>query len=122
MTELEDFLAPTLARQMDAELALVSGDAGPRLDMTSLEDPVTVFGAKVPIRSGWDEVSETLRWLAACWSDCTDYRFDLVAAVCTDDGLDSRDAGGLSRSNARPDLAALLPNLTGAWRHVPGRR
>jgi len=85
MTELEDFLAPTLARQMDAELALVSGDAGPRLDMTSLDDPVTVFGAKVPIRSGWDEVSETLRWLAARWSDCTDYRFDLVAADVSGD-------------------------------------
>ena len=85
MTEIEGFLAPTLARQMEAEQALVSGDAGPRLEMTSAEDPVTVFGAKVPLRSGWDEVSETLRWLAARWSDCTDYRFDLVAAdVCGD--------------------------------------
>jgi len=42
---MDDFLAPTLARQMEAELALVGGDAGPRLDMTSSVDPVTVFGA-----------------------------------------------------------------------------
>ena len=53
--------------------------------MTSAADPVTVFGAKVPLRRGWDEVSETLRWLAARWSDCTDYRFDLVAADVSGD-------------------------------------
>lgn len=85
MSDIDDFLAPTLARQMEAELALVGGDAGPRLDMTSSVDPVTVFGAKVPIRSGWDEVSETVRWLAARWSDCTDYRFDVVAADVSGD-------------------------------------
>jgi ketosteroid isomerase-like protein len=53
--------------------------------MTSTQDPVTVFGAKVPVRSGWTEVSETLRWLAARWSDSTDYRFDLVAADVSGD-------------------------------------
>jgi hypothetical protein len=36
--------------------------------------PGDIFGAKVPFRRGWDEVSETLRWLAARWSDSTDYR------------------------------------------------
>ena len=85
MSDLDDFLAPTLARQLQAEQALVSGDAGPRLDMTSAEDPVTVFGAKVPLRQGWDEVSEILRWLAARWSECTDYRFDLIAADVSGD-------------------------------------
>lgn len=48
--------------------------------MTSTQDPVTVFGAQVPLRSGWEEVSETLRWLAARWSDSTDYRFEVVTA------------------------------------------
>jgi ketosteroid isomerase-like protein len=48
--------------------------------MTSRQDPVTIFGAKVPVRRGWNEVSETLRWLAARWSDSTEYRFDVVAA------------------------------------------
>src|SRR5918994_5002762 len=36
--------------------------------------PGDIFGAKVPFRLVWDEVSETLRWLAARWSDSTDYR------------------------------------------------
>jgi hypothetical protein len=46
MIDLDDFLAPTLARQMEVERALVDGDAAPRLKMTSSENPVTVFGAK----------------------------------------------------------------------------
>src|SRR5215216_5680827 len=41
------FLTPTLTRQTEAEQALVNGDPGPRLAMTSTNDPVTVFGAKV---------------------------------------------------------------------------
>ena len=85
MNELDDFVSPTLARQSEAERALINGDAEPRLAMTATHDPVTVFGAKVPVRQGWDEISETIRWLAARWSDPTDYRFDLVAAdVCGD--------------------------------------
>ena len=81
----DDFLAPTLARQLEAERALVDGDPELRLAMTSVQDPVTVFGAKVPIRMGWDEVSETLRWLAARWSHCTDYRFDVLASGMSGD-------------------------------------
>ena len=30
MSELDDFLIPTLARQLEAEQALVNGDPGPR--------------------------------------------------------------------------------------------
>jgi ketosteroid isomerase-like protein len=85
MTELDEFLTPTLARQHEAEQALINGDPGPRLAMTSTQDPVTVFGAKVPVRRGWNEVSETLRWLAARWSGSTEYRFELVAADVSGD-------------------------------------
>ncbi|MFB6718682.1 YybH family protein [Kribbella sp. NPDC056345] len=85
MTELDDFLTPTLARQLEAEQALINGDAGPRLALTSSHDPVTVFGAKVPVRQGWSEISEVLRWLASRWSDATDYRFEVVAADVSGD-------------------------------------
>lgn len=85
MSELDDFLTATLMRQHDAEQALVNGDAGPRVAMTSGRDPVTVFGAKVPLRRGRDEITLTLRWLAARWSECTDYRFELVAAGASGD-------------------------------------
>ena len=53
--------------------------------MTSTQDPVTVFGAKVPVRRGWDDVSGTIRWLASRWSNCTDYRFELVTAGVSGD-------------------------------------
>ena len=50
MSELDDFVTSMLARQTDAERALVGGDPEPRLAITSRQEPVTVFGAKVPLR------------------------------------------------------------------------
>jgi hypothetical protein len=38
MSELDDFLTPTLARQLEAEKALINGDPGPRLAMWSTQD------------------------------------------------------------------------------------
>jgi len=83
--ELDDFLTPTLTHQFEAEQALINGDPEPRLAMTSTQDPVTVFGAKVPVRRGWDDVSGTIRWLASRWSNSTDYRFELVTAGASGD-------------------------------------
>ncbi len=84
MSELDDFLTATLARQLEAERAMHNGDPTPRLAMWSTNDPVTLFGA---IRSnrGWDEVSQTFHWLASRFSDCTSYRFELVAAGASGD-------------------------------------
>ncbi len=45
MSELDDFLTETLARQIEAEEALHNGDVTPRMQMWSTQDPVTVFGA-----------------------------------------------------------------------------
>jgi hypothetical protein len=44
MSDLDDFLATTLARQVQAEQALLNGDPAPRLAMWSTHDPVTVLG------------------------------------------------------------------------------
>jgi len=85
MTELEDFLADVLPRQIEAETAIHNGDKGPRMVMWSTGDPVTLFGAAGPNKTGWEEVSETFRWVASRFSDCQDYRFDLVAAGTSGD-------------------------------------
>jgi ketosteroid isomerase-like protein len=84
MSELDDFLTPTLARQLEAEQAFINGDPEPRLAMWSTQDPVTVFGA---MRSdiGQEEVRGVFRWLASRFSNCTDYRFELVAAGASGD-------------------------------------
>ncbi len=84
MSELDDFLTKTLARQVEEEEALHNGDVQPRLAMWSTQEPVTVFGALKSI-SGWDEVSRGFRWIASRFSDCTSYRFELVAAGVSSD-------------------------------------
>jgi ketosteroid isomerase-like protein len=84
MSELDDFLTTTLARQVEEEEALHNGDVQPRLAMWSTQEPVTVFGALKSV-SGWDEVSQAFRWIASRFSDCTAYRFELVAAGVSSD-------------------------------------
>jgi ketosteroid isomerase-like protein len=80
MSDLDDFLAETHPRLVAELQALHDGDPEPRLEMWSTQDPVTLFGAAVPLKRGWDDVSGTFRWLASRWSDCTDQRVDVVAA------------------------------------------
>ncbi len=84
MSELDDFLAATLPRQLEAERAIHNGDPEPRMAMWSTNDPVTVLGA-VQNATGWDEASKLFRWLAAGFSNCTAYSFDLVAAGVSGD-------------------------------------
>jgi ketosteroid isomerase-like protein len=85
MTELDDFLTGFITRQIDAEHTLHNGDPEPRMALWSRSDPVTLFGAAGPNRSGWDEVSATFRWIASRFSDCASYSFDLVAAGVSGD-------------------------------------
>jgi ketosteroid isomerase-like protein len=85
MTELDDFLTTTLARQIKAEETIHNGDPGPRLAMWSARDPVTLFGAMMPLKSGWAELSAAFRWLGERFSDCTSYRYELVAAGVSGD-------------------------------------
>lgn len=84
MSELDDFLTRTIARQVKAERALHNGDVTARLEMWSQEDPVTVFGA-MQSNVGSEEVREVFRWLGTRFSNCTDYRFELVAAGASGD-------------------------------------
>jgi len=85
MSELDDFLIPTLERQLEAEKAIHNGDLAPRVAMWSRKDPVTLLGAWMPANSGWDDVSETFDWVASRFSKCTEYSFDLVAAGVSGD-------------------------------------
>ena len=79
-TELTAFLESTLANQIRAERALHNGDLTPRLSTWSHHDPVTVFGAGVPFCAGWTDVRAVFDWLAATFTGCDDYDFELIAA------------------------------------------
>lgn len=83
-TEVEEFLAAMLPQQLDAERAIHTGDAEPRLVLWSRHDPVTVLGARRSA-SGWAEVEPLFRNVASWFSDSRDYRFDLVAAGASGD-------------------------------------
>jgi ketosteroid isomerase-like protein len=84
-SEVDAFLDTTIPRQVEAEEALHRGDPTPRMAMWSHEDPVTLFGALGPCKSGWGEVSRIFRWVASLFSSVTEYRFDLVAAGASRD-------------------------------------
>ena len=65
--EVEEFRSTVLARQTEAEEAFVTnGDPGPRMDLWSKNDPVTLFGAIGMSQSGWDKLSERFTW-RPCW-------------------------------------------------------
>ena len=85
MSELDDFLTNTLARQIKAEEAIHNGNVEPRLEMWTTREPVTLFGAGVPLKRGSDEVTRAFRWLASRFSNCTAYRFELIAAGLSGD-------------------------------------
>jgi ketosteroid isomerase-like protein len=50
------------------------------MEMWSTREAVTLFRAGGPCESGWEDVSKTFRSVAARYSNCTAYRFDVVAA------------------------------------------
>lgn len=83
-TQVDDFLAEMLPRQVAAEKAIHGGDVEPRLALWSRTDPVTLFGAKLS-GTGWEELSATFRKVASWFSDSTDYDFELVAAGASGD-------------------------------------
>ncbi len=85
MSELEDFVSTTIARQIKAETAIHNGNPAPRLDMWSTKDPVTLFEAWGPCKDGTNEVTRISRWVASRFSNCSSYRYELVAAGVSGD-------------------------------------
>jgi ketosteroid isomerase-like protein len=79
------FLAEMLPRQIAAERAMHDGDAEPRSATWSHADPVSLYGAWLPVRTGWADVSEAFKRVAAQFSDSHEYRFEVVAAGASGD-------------------------------------
>jgi ketosteroid isomerase-like protein len=84
MNDTQQFLDAIMPHIYHAETALHNGDAGPRLEMWSHNDPVTIFGAAFsPI--GWAAVAPTFEKLAARFSDCRSCQWEVVAAEVGED-------------------------------------
>jgi len=80
MNDRDEFLDSFLPRQIEAEEAIHDGDPGPRMELWSKADPVSLFGAWGPCKSGWAELSRTFQWVASRFSNGVAYRFELLAA------------------------------------------
>ena len=78
MTDRDDFLTWVTSALYEAELALLNGDADPRRKLWSRGEPVSVLGAWRNAH-GQDELDELFTALAKGFSDCTSYRFELLA-------------------------------------------
>jgi ketosteroid isomerase-like protein len=84
ITELDQFLAEVVPRQIEAEEAICNGDSAPRLAMWSSKNPVTLLGADAT-KQGAEEVRRFFEVVASWSSNCTAYRFELVAAEVSGD-------------------------------------
>jgi ketosteroid isomerase-like protein len=78
MADSDEFLAWVRSTLYDAELAIHNGDAGPRRAIWSRNEPVSVLGAWRNA-VGQQELDELFGGLAKQFSNCTSYRFELLA-------------------------------------------
>jgi ketosteroid isomerase-like protein len=79
MSEAEDFTSKTLERQRVANDAMFAGDPGPYMSMWSRRDPVSLFGAWGPCKTGWGDLSQTYRWVGSRFSDGqTSYPLEVI--------------------------------------------
>jgi ketosteroid isomerase-like protein len=83
-TEVDEFLADMLPKQVAAETAIHSGDVEPRLALWSRADPVTLFGAR-DAGTGWNELDPIFHTVASWFSDSAEYDFEVVAAGASRD-------------------------------------
>jgi ketosteroid isomerase-like protein len=83
--DLQKFLDSVVPRQEAADDALHNGDAEPRKQLWSREDPVTVLGAFGVAASGGAEVSKTFDWVASQFTKCESFRLEVIAAGVSGD-------------------------------------
>jgi len=127
--ELEEFLATGLKQQIDADFALHDGDPEPRLALWSTEDPLSLFGAAVPLETGRDGVERVAHWLAGHMSQSKAFDVELVAAGVSGDlaytvGFEhseySYDGGPVQKAVLRVTHIYRRENGEGRIVHRPG--
>jgi ketosteroid isomerase-like protein len=79
MTDRETFRTLISQRQHEAEEALVRGDAGPRLQLWSHNESVTLFAALGASKSGWDELEPMFKSVASRVSGGHDVTYEIIS-------------------------------------------
>jgi ketosteroid isomerase-like protein len=78
--QLQTFLDEWIPVQHRTGVDMHSGDTTSWISAWSHVDPVTVFGAGVRARVGWDDVHRTMTWVASAFARCDSYDYELIAA------------------------------------------
>jgi ketosteroid isomerase-like protein len=125
MTELNEFIGTVVPRQEAADNALHNGDAEPRMRLWSHNEPVTLLGAFGVAASGWNEVSETFRWVASQFTRGEKFELEIIAAGVSGDlaytvgyehSIVSRDGGPLRPNRLR--VTHIYRRENGEWKIV----
>ena len=124
MSELEEFRTDFLARQTQAEEALVHGDVEPRFALWSRREPLSLLGALRGSDTGWDQLEPVFRWVAEMFRgmDVSDFRYDVLVAEVSADGQMAYTVG-FERFNQRLEDGAVQPQtvrVTHVYRREEG--
>ena len=84
MSERDEFLTWVQSDLVDAERAMMSGDDGPRREIWSRVEPVSVLGAWRNA-VGREQLVEAFELLSTSFSECTDYALELISFDVVDD-------------------------------------
>ena len=85
MTAVDDFLGATLEPHVAALRAVHEGDAETWLSRWSHTDPVSVLGAAITWRTGWDDVGAVGQWVAGLFAECSELDLEVLAAGASGD-------------------------------------
>ncbi|HEX6366026.1 MAG TPA: nuclear transport factor 2 family protein [Agromyces sp.] len=84
MSDRDEFLAWVESDLVEAERAMFDGDDGPRKQIWSRVEPVSVLGAWRNA-VGRDQLVEAFEVLVTSFSECTDYALELISFDVIDD-------------------------------------
>ena len=82
--ETHEFVDEFLPKFVEAERLIHDGDAQPRINLWSRNDPVTLLGAKES-GQGWGQLEPIFKTVAGWFSDPVSYDFELIAAGSSGD-------------------------------------
>jgi ketosteroid isomerase-like protein len=119
--EVEEFRATMLERHAEAEEAFVTrADPVPRMKLWSNREPVTLFGALGMSESGWPKLSEIFQWVAARFSNVSDFRFEVEVVEVSGDMAYTLGFERFNGSIAGRPVEAVTVRVTHVYRREDG--
>jgi ketosteroid isomerase-like protein len=113
MSGHDEFVAQMIEKHCSATTAVRNGDPTLFVQLLSTNDPVTLFPASQPSRTGWADVSQAIRRVASVYSSSEAVEFEVVAA-----GLSGDLAYIVGHERLRPQSKAALKRILGSESHT----